>query len=335
MENNEFENQPEVQQEPKTTVFQEPVYEMPVVENTADNTQNTVASRNFLDEMKDGAANLIDKAKQSGAADSAREFIDKAKQSSAADGARNLLGKVKQIPKTVWIIAAAAIAAIVALVLILGATTNTYKTPLDLTVKIFNAKKVDKMLDLAANSLNGVCEKEVKEAIKILKKTDAYKDNKDDIQDQLDEALEMIEEEYGSNYKVTYKITEKEKIDKDDCEDYEDQLKALGKQAVNAAKDVDSDMIEEMSEYTDISKSDCKKLVKLLEEAGKELKKAKVTAGYELEVTLMVKGSEVDEPEEMELSLNVYKVNGRWMLDYVSLAQSYIGMIMGSLNLGF
>ena len=36
-------------------------------------------------------------------------------------------------------------------------------------------------------------------------------------------------------------------------------------------------------------------------------------AGYELTVTVTLSGSELDEPEEDEITMTVYKVNGRWV----------------------
>ena len=79
-----------------------------------------------------------------------------------------------------------------------------------------------------------------------------------------------------------------------------------------------------------ISRSDAKKLAKEVESICSELKKAKVTAGYELELTIKVKGSELDEPEEEELTICVYKINGRWFLDVISLVEG-IGGIGGLL----
>ena len=306
MENNEFENKPQA------PVFQEPVYEMPVVENTADNAQNTVTSRSFLEEMKDGAANLIDKAKQSGAADSAREFIDKAKQSSAADGARNILDKVKKLPlKMIAIIGVAAVAVIAVVALVIGMFTNTYKSPVEAALKSKNAKSYSAYEKNQYAGLNGFCESEAKAIVNIMKKSDDY--DKDEMKESYEEYIDELKDQYGSNYKYSYKIEDKEKIDKDDYKDFQDELRDAAKDMLDEIKDMDSDDYEDMADELGISKSNAKKLVKEYESICKKLKKAKITAGYELEITWKLTGSELDEPEENETTMTVYKIGGKWV----------------------
>lgn len=47
----------------------------------------------------------------------------------------------------------------------------------------------------------------------------------EDLDDQMDDLVESLEDEYGKRVKVSYKITDKDKLDKDDIEDLEDRIK--------------------------------------------------------------------------------------------------------------
>lgn len=61
-----------------------------------------------------------------------------------------------------------------------------------------------------------------KDVVKAAKKTDS------DLEDEFEEGAElineMLEDEYGKNFKIKAKIVEKKKIDKDDIEDLEDDI---------------------------------------------------------------------------------------------------------------
>ena len=89
-------------------------------------------------------------------------------------------------------------------------------------------------------------------------------------------------------------------------------------------------ILEDSFDEMGLSKSDAKKVKKIMEGFYKDLKEAKISAGYELEVTYYVKGSELDEPEERyERTINVYKVDGRWVPDVFSLVENAMSLVMG------
>ena len=58
----------------------------------------------------------------------------------------------------------------------------------------------------------------------------------DDLDDSLEYVVEMLEDEYGDDIKVSYKIKDKEKIDKDDLEDLEDDIKDTYDEKVKVSK---------------------------------------------------------------------------------------------------
>ncbi len=217
---------------------------------------------------------------------------------------------------------------IVALVLVVGALANSYKTPIKTMQKYANAKTYYTSYDRSLDMLNGFCEDEMKEIVKLYKSTDEYKDNIEDEKDDFKDEIEDLKDEYGKNYKYTYKITYKEKLEKDDLKEFRDELRDTAKSLESVAElteDYDSDDWEDMADEMgfDGEKSKAKKFIKSVEKLGKALKSAKVTDGYELEVTVILTGSELDEPEERDMTINVYKVDGRWI--------SSSGLSLGSL----
>lgn len=111
---------------------------------------------------------------------------------------------------------------------------------------------------------------------------------KDDLEDTIDDdamdtVKESLEDEFGKNVKITYKILDKEKIDKDDLKELQDNLE---------------------EEYDDAKKS-----------------KVKVSAGYKLTVKANIKGK--DDSDSDSLTINVYKIGGKWCLANSSLSSLF------------
>jgi predicted transcriptional regulator len=179
-----------------------------------------------------------------------------------------------------------------------------------------NNKKFSAMFDNSTAVLNGFLEKEVNSVLKIMKKSDGYEDMMEDQKDYFEDHLEDMEDEYGKNFKYTYKIVDKDELEKDDLRDFRDELRSIADDIEwleDEVDDFDSDDWEDMADELEISKGDAKDLVNEILDMGKVCKKAKVTAGYELTVEILLDGSELDEPEESEMTVYVYKVDGRWV----------------------
>ena len=215
---------------------------------------------------------------------------------------------------------AVAIAAVVlALVLFVF---NTYKTPISLQQKYANAKKASTMLDRRVEMLNGFCEDEYKEILKIAQKSDNY----EDVLESCEEQIEYMQDEYGENYKVKYKVVDKEELDKDELREVRDTIRERGEQRLEDVEDLDDEDYEEGAEELGITVSQAKKYAKAMESIAKTLKKAKVTEGYVLTVSVTITGSELDEPEEDEYEVSVYKVNGRWVSQEALMMLIYGGI---------
>ncbi len=226
--------------------------------------------------------------------------------------------EAKQEPKfpvkLVAILAGAAVTLIALIVILASIFTNTYKTPLNLMADRANEKKASKILDAEIDTLNGLCEKEYKALMKLMQKSDDY--DEEEIEEGYEEDIDAMKDEYGKNYKYSYKIEDKDKIDKDELKELRSEIKSLAKEiksVLDEMEDYDSDEWEDLADELGLKKSQAKKLEDILEDVYKELKSVKVTKGFELTVKTTLKGSELDEPEEDEVTICVYKINGRWV----------------------
>ena len=260
----------------------------------------------------------------------AKDLLGKGKTTAVS-----LFEKAKALPKKIWIIAGAAVVAIIAVIIVLSMLGNTYKTPIQAAEKLLNANSVEKIIDGVPSVLNGFGESEAKKAIKILKKSDQYKDIIEDAEDAYKEAIEGMKDEYGDNYKIKIKIEDKEELEKEDVKAFRDQLREIGDMG-KQLNDMDSDDYEDMADAIGISKSQAKDLIKIAKDFAKDCKSADVKAGYELNLILSMNGSELDEPEETEMTVRVFKVDGRWVPDVFSLVEDMgmgmIGGLMGALQ---
>lgn len=245
------------------------------------------------------------------------------------------LNKVKEIPKKIWIMAGAGILAVISIILILSLVGNTYKTPVKAAEKLLNSKSVTKVIDNAPGLLNGFGEDEANKIIKIVKKSDQYEDAIEDAEEYFDEMIESVKDECGANYKIKIKVDEKEKLEKEDCKEFRENLRSVAKLADNI-DDMDSDDYEDMADSMGITKSQAKDMVKTMESFCKKCKKAKVSAGYELDLVMSVTGSEMDEPQETEVTVRVFKVDGRWVPDVFTLVNMFgvrnITSLLGGLS---
>ena len=235
-------------------------------------------------------------------------------QAPAANPAKDLIQKIMGDKKLLIAAAGGIVVLIIALIVIISLIKgpNKYTTPLDLQMDVQNAKTYKAYEKASLSLTNGLADSEMKDLLKIMKKSDEY-DAEDEAED-FEEEVEDLIDEYGKNYKFYYEIEDKDKIDKDDLKDAEDELQDEARDMYKQIKNTDLEDLEDSFDEMGLSKSDAKKVKKLMEGFYKDLKEAKISAGYELEVTYYVKGSELDKPEERyETTVYVYKVDGRWV----------------------
>lgn len=205
----------------------------------------------------------------------------------------------------------AAVAAVVVIAVLIF--SNNYKTPVKLMEKRYNTKKTSTFLDNWVKELNGLCEEECKEKIKIIKKSSDYEELLEGIEYNIDE----MKDEFGDNYKIKLKIVDKEKIKKDDLKELQDEIREEGQALADYYGNMTGMDYEYLGDDLGVSETNAKKFAKAMASIGKTLKKAKVSTGYILTVRETITGSKLDEPVEGEYEMYVFKLNGRWVSDEV------------------
>lgn len=230
--------------------------------------------------------------------------------------------RIKNIPKKIWIPAISLLLVIAVTVPILCVSlSNTYKTPLKLMGRYRSSKNMSDYFENSISMLNGYGEDEATKFFNLIEDTEYFEELLEWREDYFEESIEALIDEYGEDYKYQYIIVDKDKLDKDDLKDFRKKVKTsleYLEEEFAEADDYDSDKWEEVADDMGVSKSDAKKLYRALEDLIEAWKNIEVTDGYELTVVPTITGSELDEPEEEdEVTIYVYKVNGRWILSDV------------------
>ena len=192
--------------------------------------------------------------------------------------------------------------------------------PLKVAEKLYNSKSI-KIETLVDELLNGVDGGYVSEIVKIMKKSDELCDYVDDLEDEFSEYYENVSDYCGKNFKLKFLYDEIEdyyEYSRSDLKYQRDEIRDLADECLDFAeefRDYKSSEIRELAEDLDLSTGDLKKLVSYFEKLGNKLADADVSEGYELEIEAKATGSNLDEPEEITLDFDVFKVNGKWISD--------------------
>lgn len=206
--------------------------------------------------------------------------------------------------KTVMIIGIAA-AAVVALIVLIALISTVfgggYKKVIKNSMSLVNKKNES---SLAYSEFS-----ELKEQYEFSQLSAEIFDEDDD---QYEEYIEALEEEFGDDYKITYKFHKAEKMDKDDLEDLNDELEDEAEDYLDLEDDV-MDSIEDLCDEEDISSKDQKKLEKAMEKVFKAYDGIKISAAYEVTLKCEIKGDDGEEEFKIK-DLIVAKVNGDWVL---------------------
>lgn len=196
--------------------------------------------------------------------------------------------------------------------------SNTFQTPIDVTVEYLNKKTAYDLLDAYRAQLNGFCEDEADDLFAFMEKVSVFSSMMEEGEELLKEEIADKKAEYGDDYKYSYKVLEKEAFDADTLEEWNDDLKDLVDAydaIIASSKEApDEDWEEAMTELGLDSVDEVKELFEVMEDISKAFKKAEITEGYTVVIETSVTGSELDEPEIDEQEVEVFKIDGRWIM---------------------
>lgn len=137
------------------------------------------------------------------------------------------------------------------------------------------------------------------------------------IEETVEEYYEDNQDEYGDNFKIQYTVEEKVKLEKTDLRDYQKSFRAYMEDiqyVIEQTDDFDTDDWQDLAEELEMTRTQAKKFIAALNNMVKDFGRLEVTAGYELDILRTITGEYLDEPEEEDITLEVVKVNGKWVL---------------------
>lgn len=239
--------------------------------------------------------------------------INKEQIRKVADAGREKFGKL--LNKRNLILVAVVLVVLVAGVLTLRYATNNYMTPIHRLEKTENLKKGN-AVKLFQESLEDIGATNAKELFKLMAKSESLEEAMEGWNESMDASIEETMDQYGDDFKVTYKLLDKTQLKKSELRDYKKDIRnvfSYVKSQMDETKDYDSDDWEEMADELEMTKAQAKKLVAAMRELADDVSHIEVTDGYELELTRIVTGSELDEPEEEDVTIIVLKINGKWV----------------------
>lgn len=217
----------------------------------------------------------------------------------------------KQLTKYAVIGGMAVVALIVIIVIFNALFGSSYKTPIKKSMALIN-KHAENNLDYSKYS-------NLKSMYEYQKLNEEIMDGDDD---EYEEYIDELADEFGDNFKVKYKIAKAKKLDKDDLEDLADDIEEYYEELADESDDT-LDTLEEVWDEEDVSSKDQKKLEKAYKKYIKECGKLKITAAYEVKLECKIKGSE-DSAEFKLKDVIIIKVNGEWVFRGGSLTPSTI-----------
>lgn len=246
----------------------------------------------------------------------------------AANAGKEKLGKYKKLlNKRNLILAVVALVVLIGGVLALRYATNNYMTPIHRLEKIESLKKGN-AAKLFQEALEDIGVTNGKELFKLMDKSELLEEAMEGWNESLEASIENTMDMYGDDFKVTYKLLDKTQLKKSELRNYKKQIRNVFsylESEMDETKDYDSDDWEDLADELEMTKAQAKNLVAAIKQLADDVSHVEVTDGYELELTRIVTGSELDEPEEDDVTIVVLKINGKWVSSTMTSMASNFG----------
>lgn len=234
----------------------------------------------------------------------------------AANVGKEKIGAFKKLlNKRNLILAVVVLVVLIGGVLALRYATNNYMTPVHKLEKMESWKKGN-ATKVFQESLENIGVTNSKELFKAMAKSEILEELLEAWDESMEASVENTLDKYGDDFKVTYKLLDKTKLKKSELRDYKKELRnsfSSLESIVDQTKNFDSDDWEDMAEELEMTKGQAKNLIAVIKELTDDVSHVDITDGYELELTRITTGSELDEPEEEDVTVIVLKVNGKWV----------------------
>lgn len=196
-----------------------------------------------------------------------------------------------------------------------------YRGMMNEIVGIINDREGD-MDVIALAVLPGDIAECYEEAVGIIGQNTYVEDALESLETNVDSQYAKLDDFYGSNAKISVKVLEKEKMSQSQIRraqsSYQEYYEEYLEEIVSGINEFDHDRISGLAEQYHLLNSDVLALKDDINVVADYLEDMDITKGYNLTVQINIRGSK-DHYEE-EIDLRVIKVNGEWMIDYLSVS---------------
>ena len=201
---------------------------------------------------------------------------------------------------------------------------DTYKTPLDLQMNILNARNEAEYFDAEAKART-VFEYEAVKGMLEMEYQREGRDYSDGDPERLglqrgEDGEDLNVEYYGKDFEYYYKIAKQEKLDKDDLAEFQEEIREVvddGLDMCEEAKYFDDSEWADLADHLECSRAEARRYVEWVEKIMNDLQSVEITDGYVITYSIGVKGSKLDEAEEVmeKVEMCVLKTNGKWIAE--------------------
>lgn len=222
-----------------------------------------------------------------------------------------------------------AVAVVVLVIIVVGSVAaflhiaNGYKRPINDITSAVNKKTTD-VDSFVAAVLPDFAASSYKKAVKIMKTSEDFTESYDGIGTALSAYYEQLDESHENGWVVKFDYADKEKLEAEELEiiqnSYEGLYTLYFEALCERIDDYDKYDYEDLAASLGITTSKAKDLCKVAVNFMEEFEDVKVTAGYSLtgRIVLTDKGGDTLEKSD-KMNVRVVKLNGDWMIDYLSL----------------
>lgn len=200
---------------------------------------------------------------------------------------------------------------------------NGYKKPInDITTTI--NKRTEDVDTIVTAFLPDFAVSSYRKAVKIMKTSEVFAESYDNVGTALSGYYEQLDADYGNGWKVKFDYADREKLETEELESIEDSYSALYERYFETICDnieeYDKYDYEDLAALMGITTSKAKDLCKVAVNFMKAFEDPGVTAGYTLTGRIVLTDNSGETLEESEkMKIKVIKLNGDWMIDYLSL----------------
>lgn len=200
---------------------------------------------------------------------------------------------------------------------------NGYKKPInDITTTI--NKQTEDVDAIVTAFLPDFAVSPYRKAVRIMKTSEAFTEAYASVGKALSGYYEQLDADYENGWKVKFDYTDREKLETEELESIEDAYSALYERYFETICDnieeYDKYDYEDLAASLGIADSKAKELCKVAVNFMKAFEDPGVTAGYTLTGRIVLTDNSGETLEKSEkMKIKVIKLNGDWMIDYLSL----------------